>query len=101
MSVERLIGDVARDLATAEPRADFSARVFDRIIAADRRSRTIKRAGMATGLLAEMTRTFTGGSVTSSSPSPSRVMLSARVGAVLRSSRYSAPQFTPKNPRVS
>lgn len=52
MNVERLISDLARDIATAEPRADFSARVLDRIDASDRRSRRLRAIGGTTGLLA-------------------------------------------------
>ena len=49
MNVERLISDLARDIATAEPRADFAARVLDRIDASDRRSRRLRAIGGTTG----------------------------------------------------
>jgi hypothetical protein len=52
MNVERVISEVSREIATAEPRADFSARVLDRIDAADRRWRRIRLIGATTGLVA-------------------------------------------------
>jgi hypothetical protein len=52
MNVERVISEVSREIATAEPRAGFSARVLDRIDAAERRGRKIRLIGATTGLLA-------------------------------------------------
>jgi len=52
MNVERVISEVSREIATAEPRAGFSARVLDRIDAAERRGRKIRLIGATTGLVA-------------------------------------------------
>ena len=52
MNVERLISEIAHDIATVEPSAGFSARVLDRLDIARRRSRAIRSVGLATGLLA-------------------------------------------------
>ena len=71
MNVERLISDSARDIATAEPRADFAARVLDRIDASDRRSRRLRAIGGTTGLLAAAALTVF---VVRSSPSHSATL---------------------------
>jgi RNA polymerase sigma-70 factor (ECF subfamily) len=49
MNVERLISDLARDITTAEPRADFRARARS-ARRVDRRSRRLRAIGGTTGL---------------------------------------------------